>query len=493
MTTTPEQHPAPDHPASHNHVPSGPVPPPVPDYGAQPTPAHLAQPVPAPGPDHVAEPIAETVSVTSESGTTAVFTSTDSTGASNPHTIYVTAPPAPKRSMTAPIVSAVIVGALAGGLVGGAVGYGTTSALIRAGSSTALGSDSPGVITVNNPDSITAVTAIAAKAAPSVVTISAVSREAAGSGSGIILSSDGLILTNTHVVTLDGTTSAPQLEVTTADGRLFPAEVVGLDPMTDLAVIKIGTGDKVGGVDNLVPIEWASSSELNVGDQAVVIGAPLGLANSVSDGIVSALNRGIRIASSAVPEETGSDEGAPEFDFDIPGLPQQSGNSGTISIPVIQTDAAVNPGNSGGGLVNDEGKLIGVIVAIAGTGGSETSGSIGVGFAIPSDLAQRISQELIENGSATHGLLGLTSTDAGSADGILGAVVREVYSDSPAAEAGLRTGDIITGVGGIPITSATDLTAQIRALAAGAETEISYSRGGSVSTVTVALGALQDA
>lgn len=404
----------------------------------------------------------------------------------DPQTIYVAAPPAPKRSMTMPLLAAAAAGALLGAIAGGATGIGVSAWVVNS-APTSTTSSGPSSITVNNPDDVTAVTAIAAKAAPSVVTISATSRQGAGSGSGIIISADGDILTNAHVVTLGGLASDAKLEITTTDGRILPAEIVGLDPVTDLAVLRAKGG---GG---FTPIEWASSAELNVGDLAVVIGAPLGLSNSVSDGIVSALHRGIRISSSEVRgEESAPGEGGPEFDFDIPGVPTQP-SSGMISIPVIQTDAAVNPGNSGGALVDGEGRLIGVIVAIASTGssGGSVSGSIGVGFAIPSDLAQRVSQELIDDGAATHGLLGLTARNAGSDDGILGAVVTEVMSGGAGAQAGLKPGDVITSVGGLPVTSAVDLTAQVRALAAGSETTIGYSRGGAAATAQVTLGSLQ--
>jgi len=401
-------------------------------------------------------------------------------------TVYVSVPPAEKPRIGRPLVAGLAVGALVGALVGGGVGAGVGSWVVRNDPGSASAPAGPGTITVNDPDDATLVTAIAATAGPSVVTIAATAASAAGTGSGIILSEDGYVLTNAHVVTLDGATRDAAITVTTADGRIFDAEIVGVDPMADLAVIKIQDGS---GFD---PIEWASSSELNVGDRTVVIGAPLGLANSVSDGIVSALHRGIRIASSAVPEESSPEEGEPDFGFEIPGMPDRPAPEGMISLPVIQTDAAVNPGNSGGALVDAEGRLIGVIVAIASSGGGQgQSGSIGVGFAIPSDLAKRIADELIESGTATHGRLGVTVGNSGAEQGILGGAVLEVVAGEAGDRGGLRVGDVITSIGGIPVTSATDVTAQVRALAAGAETEIGYSRGGSAATTTVTLGALE--
>ena len=234
----------------------------------------------------------------------------------------------------------------------------------------------------------------------------------------------------------------------------------------------------------------------------IAIGAPLGLSNTVTDGIVSAVDRSIQIASSAVPDSgDGSDtpdQNGGQSPFDFWNLEEEGGSTGsstssTISLPVIQTDAAINPGNSGGALVNDRGELVGINVAIASTGssGSSQSGSIGVGFSIPSSLAKRVSEEIIENGEATHGLLGASVTTATSADSdVVGSVIAETTADGAAAAAGLKAGDVVTEFNGHPITSSTDLTAQVRALAAGAEAELTYQRGGKATTVTVTLGEL---
>ena len=182
-----------------------------------------------------------------------------------------------------------------------------------------------------------------------------------GSGSEIILDDEGHILTNTHVVTLGGATSEPQISVRLNDGSTRSAQVVGTDPISDLAVIKV---DDPSG---LQPAEMGSSSELNVGDQAVAIGAPLGLSGTVTDGIISAKDRTISVASSAAPEETESD--APQqqeqeqgqegegFEFYFPDMEERSAQS-QIHLNVLQTDAAINHGNSGGALVDDEGRII---------------------------------------------------------------------------------------------------------------------------------------
>ena len=185
------------------------------------------------------------------------------------------------------------------------------------------------------------------------------------------------------------------------------------------------------------------------------------------------------------------DQGGSPFQFDLPGTQQQSPNS-SISISVIQTDAAINPGNSGGALVDSEGKLIGINVAIATAGSSEESGSIGVGFSIPSNIAKRVSEEIIENGSATHGLLGATVQDASSVQSadVAGAVIVEPTSGGPAAGAGLKKGDIVTKFNGLPITGATDLTAQVRAAAAGSQATVTYVRDGKTYETDVTLGEL---
>lgn len=404
--------------------------------------------------------------------------------------------PRPKRS----VGLGVVVAALAvGALVGGTSGAGVTALLVGSGDGSGSSSESsPQTITVNNSDDVTATTAVAAKASPSVVTLSVTSASSGGSGSGVILSDDGYVLTNTHVVTLDGQASDSSIEVTTYDGRLYRASIVGTDPTVDLAVIKLEDAS------GLQPITYGDSADLNVGDVAIAIGAPLGLANTVTDGIVSALNRSIQIASSAAPEggdenqgDSGDNGGQGPFDFWNFGTPGE-GRSSTpastsISIPVIQTDASINPGNSGGALVNADGELIGINVAIASTGSTDASGqsgSIGVGFAIPVDLAQRVAEEIIETGSATHGLLGASVQDATSENGdTAGAVIAEApVADGAAAAAGLRQGDVVTEFAGYPITGATDLTAQVRAQAGGSEVELTYLRGGEARTVSVTLG-----
>jgi putative serine protease PepD len=406
--------------------------------------------------------------------------------------------PAPKpRRVGLGIAAAVVAAAL----IGGASGAGITSLIMsnQTPSSSGSGGEAQNIV-VNDTDSVNQVTAVAAKASPSVVTISVAGGQGAGTGSGIILSEDGYVLTNTHVVTLDGATADPEIQVKTNDGHLYQAELVGTDPLSDLAVIKLVDAS------DLTPLEFADSDELNVGDTAIAIGAPLGLAGTVTNGIVSALNRSIDVASSAAPETPDNSEGDQgdgsedpfDFFFDLPdpetGEPQQPSASSQVALPVIQTDAAINPGNSGGALLDSEGRLIGVNVAILSAGGaSAEAGNIGVGFAVPSNLAERIANEIIENGFATHGLLGATVTSA-EADGesdIVGALISEVSPGGAAEQAGLAAGDIVTEFNGVPITDQTDLTAQVRALPGGAQAEITFTRDGESQTVDVTLGTFE--
>ncbi|MGD8167904.1 trypsin-like peptidase domain-containing protein [Herbiconiux sp. P16] len=421
---------------------------------------------------------------------------------------YTQAPAAPakKRRGGVALIAALAIGAL----IGGASGAGVTAwAVSQNGGSTSNTASSPTSITVNNPDDANLITAVAAKASPSVVTISVQSDQAAGTGSGVVLTDDGYIVTNTHVVTLDGATASPDIKVQTNDGKLYSATVVGTDPVADLAVIKLTDAS------GLTPIEFGDSSKLNVGDVAIAIGAPLGLSGTVTNGIVSALNRSITVASSAAPDDTetnptpddgngNGDQGPYDFwNFDLPGQggqeqqqqQQAPTQQSSISLSVIQTDAAINPGNSGGALLDSEGKLIGVNVAIASAGSGDSSGqsgNIGVGFSIPANLVQRVTDEIIKNGSATHGLLGATVGDASSeADSTTaGAIIQSVSSGGAAEKAGLQAGDVVTAFNGLPITDSIDLTAQVRTQPAGGTAQVTFTRGGTSKTVDVTLGEL---
>ncbi|MGO4650307.1 trypsin-like peptidase domain-containing protein [Arthrobacter sp. 2RAF22] len=384
---------------------------------------------------------------------------------------------------------------LAAGLVGGGV-VAASDQLLNSRTPVAAGSGQAGTVIVNNTDNVNAITAAAAKATPSVVTIMASSGSQGGTGSGIILDDQGHILTNTHVVTLDGASANAAIEVRLSDGRVLKATVVGTDPLSDLAIIKV---DNASG---LVPATLGDSSKINVGDNAIAIGAPLGLPGTVTDGIVSTLNRTISVASSAVPNG-GSDNsqngGQGGFQFAPPGggQSQSSAGQGTVSLNVIQTDAPINPGNSGGALVNTKGEIIGVNVAIASAGSSSSSssssGNIGVGFSIPINNAKRIAQELIKNGKATHGQFGVSvqpKSATGSSSGFsIGAQVAAVTKGSAAEKAGLKVGDVVTKFAGIDITDPEQLTAAVREQPAGATVKVTVQRSGQSQELDVTLDA----
>ncbi len=372
-----------------------------------------------------------------------------------------------------------------GAVLGGASGAGIAVLITQDSTQqTAAVSPQQGVV-INNTSAVTDISAVAAKASPSVVTIKVSTATSGGSGSGVMISNDGYIVTNAHVVTLSGETNEATWQVEDSRGLLYDAKMVGTDPTVDLAVLK------VEGITDWTPIEWADSKKLNVGDVTIAMGAPLGLAGTVTTGIISALNRSIQIGNSAVPDQSDSttpDQNNPfdffQFDFGQ-GQGQTQASQASITIPVIQTDAAINRGNSGGALLDSQGRLIGINVAIAGSGGS-----IGVGFALPSNLAKRVTTEIIDTGSATHGLLGATVSDQGRQKGStsVGALVMEVVAGSAADKAGIRAGDIVTSVDGVPISSSSDLTATIRSLAAGTTTDLVIVRGGKPQTITVTLG-----
>lgn len=397
-----------------------------------------------------------------------------------------------ERSKATPIIAAAVVAAL----IGGATGAG--AAIYFSGQSGSnSGNTASQAITINDPKNVNAITAVAAKASPSVVTIMVSSDSSAGSGSGVILDKEGYVLTNNHVATLDGASSDGTITVQDNDGNIYTASIVGTDPTVDLAVLKIDSDNE------FVPIEWADSAKLNVGDITIAMGAPLGLAGTVTQGIISALNRSIQIASSAAPDATAPDDNAPDsqspfdfwnFDFGQEGQTQQqtpSAASASISVPVIQTDAAINPGNSGGALLDAAGKLIGINVAIA-SAGESAAGSIGVGFALPSNLAKRVAEELIANQTATHGLLGAQVSDAGAKEGstAVGAYIEEVVDGGAATKGGMKAGDIVTEFNGVRITDANDLTAQVRTAAGGSDATVVLKRDGKTQTLKVTLGTL---
>ncbi|NUR17785.1 MAG: PDZ domain-containing protein [Dermatophilaceae bacterium] len=314
--------------------------------------------------------------------------------------------------------------------------------------------------------------AVAAAVAPSVVSIDVTTQQSSGAGSGVVFDKSGHILTNNHVV--EGAGSNGSITVTLSDGRTYDATVVGTDPSTDLAVIRLKSAPS-----DLTPITLGNSESLKVGDPTMAVGNPLGLSGTVTTGIVSALNR---------PVSTGTSSESPFGQ-------QSSGNE--VVTNAIQTSAAINPGNSGGALVNAKGELIGINSSIASLGQSQgsQSGNIGIGFAIPVKEAKSIADQLIKSGKAEHAFLGVSTRDTVVTDGSAkraGAQVAAVSNGTPAANAGIRTGDVIIAVDGQRVDSATALVAQIREMTAGEKTKLTIIRGGSRQDVEVTLAVKPD-
>ena len=307
--------------------------------------------------------------------------------------------------------------------------------------------------------------AIAAKVLPSVVNINVTSQSGGDTGSGVILRSDGYILTNNHVIAaaVDG----GSISVTFNDGTSTSARVIGADQEDDLAVIKV---DKTG----LPAATLGSSSKVRVGDPVLAVGSPLGLQGTVTSGIVSSVNR---------PVDT-SDQQQQVNPFNG----QQSQTPAT-AFDAIQTDAAINPGNSGGPLVDGSGNVIGINSAIASTGGSlgGQAGNIGVGFAIPIDQAKPIAQELIATGKATHPLLGVSLGDATDSNGNPIARVQAVSQSGPAQKAGIKTGDIIVAINGLQTAGSCAVIAAIRSHKPGDKVTVTVLRGGQRLTFTATL------
>jgi len=340
--------------------------------------------------------------------------------------------------------------------VGGGLGAGIASAANSSTSTPAANTTTSG--SSSGQVSVCDVTSVANQVIPSVVTISARGAEGGGTGSGEVIKSGGYILTNNHVIAIAA--NGGSVEVQFADGQTAPATIVGRDPQTDLAVLKVDTSAK------LKVIAIGSSSSVVVGQAAVVIGAPLGLSGTVTSGIVSALDRTV----------------------EVPG----EDNRAALLVGAIQTDAAINPGNSGGSMVNCSGQLIGVPTAGAAVPNSP-GGSIGLGFAIPVNLAMTIADEIISTGSVTHAYFGLgavpippsAAAQAGVPEGLY---VQAVTPGGPAATAGLRMGDVITKINGQPATSTIELQELTLTMKPGATVQLEYSRGGQSATATVTLG-----
>lgn len=373
-------------------------------------------------------------------------------------------PPPTRRPKRSGFAVLVLTGAL---LVGGGAGIGGAAIYDAAtgGSGSNAGAPLQVVNTGDKQAASGSVEGVAAAVLPSVVALDVSGGGNSGSGSGVVLDANGLILTNDHVVTLGGEIPADQAEVTASfsDGTKARATVVGTDPLTDTALVK------VEGVDNLTPITIGKSSNLDVGEQVVAIGSPFGLDATVTSGIVSALDRPVQVARDA------------------------KGN--VTAYPAIQTDAAINPGNSGGPLVNMDGQLVGINASIrsTGSGAGAESGSIGLGFAIPIDEVLPIIEQLRGGETPTHARLGIQVSNAagtaGSSDTtVSGAKIEETEDGSAASDAGLKAGDVITAIDDRRIEDSDGLIATVRSYRPGDTVKVTYLRGGKERTTKLKLG-----
>ena len=354
----------------------------------------------------------------------------------------------PRRAL---LVGLRVVVLIAAGIAGAVIGNSTNSP------SSATTTAAAGEATASTCN----VTSIADQELPSVVTIFAGSGASSGVGSGEVIRSNGYILTNNHVIL--PAVPGGGLQVVFSDGSTATATITGRDPLTDLAVIRVDKSD-------LRTISIGSSSNLRIGQGVVALGAPLGLSSTVTSGIVSALGRTVH----------------------VPGEASQS----ALLIDAVQTDAAINPGNSGGALVDCSGDLIGVPTAgatVPSPSGEASGGSIGLGFAIPVNLATKVADEIISTGTVTHAFIGIQaeplSASATGQSGTQGLRVAVVVAGGPAAAAGLRVGDVITSIDGQAAMSTDQLMAVTLTKRAGDQVEIGYERNGTSAKVTVTLAA----
>jgi S1-C subfamily serine protease len=343
------------------------------------------------------------------------------------------------RDLSIRVSILVVVGLLLAGLLGGGIGF----YLTRENSETPL--FAPGTQLAEVDEGISrppgSVSDIADRVTPAVVSIEVRVGDAGATGSGVVIEGDdGYIVTNNHVVSGADEVDGAEIRAVFSDGSGSEARIVGRDPASDIAVLKV---EKPG----LVTAQLGNSDDVVVGDPVVAIGSPLGLAGTVTSGIVSALDRPVRLSGE------GSDTNA--------------------VISAVQTDAPINPGNSGGALVDGTGALIGINTAIASVGG----GSVGLGFAIPIDTVRDIAEQLIDDGEAVHATLGVNarSVTDGTRDG---ALVLNVEPGSPADVAGIEEEDVVIAVEGEPVGSSEELVVAIDAFDPGDTVTVEIVRGG---------------
>ena len=298
------------------------------------------------------------------------------------------------------------------------------------------------------------IAALAARLIPAVVSIAVSGAGNSGTGSGFFLDSDGFILTNNHVV--ESAANRGRITVETSDGKKYPATLVGRDSSYDLAVLKIN-------VQAAPTLQLGNSDQVMVGDSVIAIGSPLGLSGTVTAGIISSKNRAVT---------TGNGFGESSF------------------INALQTDAAINPGNSGGPLVDSTGAVIGVNSAIATLGVSSQAGSIGLGFAIPINQAKKTAEQLINTGSATYPIMGISvDTQFTGVGALISKESTGITPGGPADKAGLRKGDLIVALDGSDIENSDELIVAIRSKNIGDKVKVKYKRNNITREVDVVLAA----
>ena len=374
-----------------------------------------------------------------------------------------TPPAEPFFSRRAGIAAVIVAAVLAGGAAG--VG-GATWANAWSDNSSSSGTNPNATTNLPGNPGTSTTEQVAAKVLPSVVQINVSGQGESGSGSGIVLSADGMILTNNHVVVVAG--QGGTISVSMNNGRVYPAKLIGTDAVTDSAVIQ------AQGISGLTPATLGHSTNLKVGQTVLAIGSPFGLSSTVTQGIISALNRPVQV-----------DEGRSGGNNFNPFAPQQQSPSLSATYPAIQTDAAINPGNSGGALVDLSGNVVGMNSSIQ-TAGS--NGSVGLGFAIPIDELLPIINQIVHHEKPTHARLGVSVGSATGNATQLGALVASVDPHGVAKGAGLKPGDLITKVDDTVVTGGDSLVATIRGHRPGDTVTLTYLRDGQTKTVKVTLG-----